>query len=485
MQPYAKNTQPLPRQELPEPVFPENPPWVDFYWRAWELAWDHVVHKPGAPQSPYMDEAFDPNIIWIWDTCFMVHFCKYAPHVFPGIQSFDNFYGPLHHGRSSTLAIQHPDNPPLFAWTEETYLRFTGDRQRLQRLITGDASLLRHYAFIEAAQAGQTLPGTICPLAAQKTPYGYHWNGISSGMDNTPRGRDQYDRILWFDLLAQQGLAADRIATMATMIGETGIAADFRSRHAELRALANRYYWSAGLGTYCDILADDPRQQVPIKTPAAYWGMLAGFCDEQQAAAMARLAEDPQHGFGGDIPWPSITRDDPDYRGDGEYWRGGVWLPMVYMATCALRDNGFASLADQLAERVLAHMVRTWQTFKPATIWEAYSPTQPSPCSDKVEFAGQLARPDFCGWSALGPISLFIESVLGFHHADAQRRELHWNRHRSTLHGIRRLRFGDILTDVWFDGSRVHVNSNAPYSLVTNGRTFAVEARQGQEFQSV
>jgi glycogen debranching enzyme len=260
------------------------------------------------------------------------------------------------------------------------------------------------------------------------------------------------------------------------MIGEADIAADYRRRHTELRALANRYYWNAELGTYCDILADDPQQQVPVKTPAAYWGLLAGFCDEQQTAAMARLAEDPQRGFGGDIPWPSVTRDDPAFRDDGEYWRGGVWLPMVYMATCALRENGFAPLADQLAERVLTHMVRTWQEFEPATIWEAYSPTRPSPCSDKVEFAGQLARPDFCGWSALGPISLFIESVLGFHKADAISRELHWNRHRSTPHGIRRLRFGDILTDVWFDGTHTHVSSNTPYTLFINNQPHPVAA---------
>lgn len=131
----AKNPQLLDRSRLPEPVFDENPGLVDFYWRAWELAWDHVVEKPGAPASPYIDEAFDPDTIWIWDTCFMVHFCKYAPELFPGIQSFDNFYKPLHEGTEFPLCIHHTDNPPLFAWIEDAYLRFTGHTSRVRTIL--------------------------------------------------------------------------------------------------------------------------------------------------------------------------------------------------------------------------------------------------------------------------------------------------------------------------------------------------------------
>src|SRR5581483_809462 len=93
---YYKNPLPFPRHGIPTPVFEDNPAFVELYWLAWRLAWDHIVKKDGIPQSPYIDEGFDPNVIWIWDTCFMVHFCKYAPHLFPGIQSLENFYLPLY-----------------------------------------------------------------------------------------------------------------------------------------------------------------------------------------------------------------------------------------------------------------------------------------------------------------------------------------------------------------------------------------------------
>ena len=77
---------------IPEPVCDEHPELVDFYHFAWKLADEHVKHIPGMPQSPYMDEAFCHTQIWIWDTCFMSLFCKYAPKFFPGVESLHNFY---------------------------------------------------------------------------------------------------------------------------------------------------------------------------------------------------------------------------------------------------------------------------------------------------------------------------------------------------------------------------------------------------------
>lgn len=202
----------------------------------------------------------------------MMQYCTYGFQDFPGIQSLDNFYGPLHEGRSSSLVIQHPDNPPLFAWVEVEYAR--------------------------------------------------------------------------------------SIVDIAGLCGRPDIASQFQAVYAELATTANTCYWDEHDGTYYDIEPEVPHSQVRVKTPAAYWGMLAGFCSEHQ---------------------------------------GGVWLPTAYMATVALRQYGFAALGDELAENLLLHMYRTWRDFEPHTIWEAYSPTEAKPATDKAEFAGQLVRPDFCG----------------------------------------------------------------------------------------
>ena len=83
---------PLDKAQIPEPILDSDPPMIDLYWKAWEIAWDHVVKDPRTPQSPYMDEGADPNTNWIWDTCFMTMFCKYSPQLFPGVESFWMFY---------------------------------------------------------------------------------------------------------------------------------------------------------------------------------------------------------------------------------------------------------------------------------------------------------------------------------------------------------------------------------------------------------
>ena len=37
-------------------------------------------------------------------------------------------------------------------------------------------------------------------------------------------------------------------------------------------------------------------------------------------------------------PLPSLARNDPDFRPDGAYWRGSVWLPTAYMTVKAVAD---------------------------------------------------------------------------------------------------------------------------------------------------
>ena len=89
---------------------------------------------------------------------------------------------------------------------------------------------------------------------------------------------------------------------------------------------------------------------------------------------------------------------------------------------------------------------------------------------------GRRVRQDFCGWSALGPISLFIENVLGFHEISAEQRQVRWRlRPEKGRHGIRRLTFGPVTTDIVFDGKKsITVRSNVPYTLYVNDVSYSV-----------
>jgi glycogen debranching enzyme len=155
------------------------------------------------------------------------------------------------------------------------------------------------------------------------------------------------------------------------------------------------------------------------------------------------------------------------------YWRGAVWLPTAYMASKALDRYGMHETSDELALRLLKHMNQTFLDYEPHTIWECYSPTlhKPATAKDNIE----ISRPDFCGWSALGPISLLIENVLGFHRIDAVKNVVSWRKHWNCHHGIRRLRFGSVITDIIANGDRVDVRANRNYTLEINGTSFAIK----------
>ncbi len=455
---------------VPEVIYDRKPALTALYRRAWELASDHVLVTPGLPVERHMDEGFAPNRNWIWDTCFMVHYCKYSPKFFPGVESLDNFYRPLYDGEPSSCLIQHPDNPPLFAWVEYEYAKFTGDLGRIHRILVEKRYLQRHYDWFETAKTGERYTAAFLLNTIQKNECGYLWSGISSGMDNTPRGRDVYTNLYWLDALAQQALSALYIARLAEMIGEGGIKTEFLTRYEEKKALLNQYYFDETDGSYYDIYAAT-HDVCRVLTPASFWALLAEAASPEQAARQVETLLDPEK-LGGEVPCPSVARNSPEYRPDGRYWRGGVWLPTSYMTMKAIGKYGRYDLAAELSERLVDRMAEVYETFTPHTIWEAYAPgTEALPAATRTP--EKLCRPDFCGWSALGPISLLIENVLGFHEADAGSRLLRY-RHRPEIgrHGIRRLRFGDIVCDLLADNGKITVEANRPFTLEINGTGF-------------
>ena len=491
------------KQEIPVPVYDEHPEYLDFYWKAWELAHDHITPVEGMPQNPYMDEAFLNTDIWIWDTCFMMFFCKYAPNIFPGIESLNNFYKPLHdgaplpkvicnappewtgfkNGELAQLRIHIPDNPPLFAWAEYSYALMTGDKAHLEDLLLNTQYLQKHFAFFDSfTELGYVTEYTRAPSCLLKHEHGYFWEGGRSGMDNTPRGRTgeraeadrpNNPRMLWVDALAQQGLSALFIAKIAKLIGQEQLAAEWMEKYNNLKEKMNRYYWDPVDGAYYDVHADT-MEVMRCLTPASFWPMLAEMASTDQADQMAAKVQDPNK-LGGVVPWVTLARDDADFNAEtGNYWRGSVWLPTAYMGIKSLETYGKFNLAHDTACKVLSHMFKTYQEYEPHTVWECYSPVKALPARHKET----RVRPDFCGWSALGPLALFLENVIGIYKADAFENKVYWALPEQIVGklGIRNYSFGDVVTDLVYENGFLNTVSNQPYTLLINGLEIAVPA---------
>ena len=464
---FVPTRRPFPKAEIPEVIFDEHPEWVELYWEAWRSAWRHVYESAVTPVS-YMGEGCATSRVWIWDTSLMSFFCRYAAHTFPGIESLDNLYA-IMSGAPAGLKIHHPDNPPLPAWAELEYFRFTGDTARLHRLLEQDRTLERHYEFLENCSGDTPDPawGAI-PLSWRKTPEGYRWNGYSSGMDNTPRGRDDWNGLLWFDAVAQQGLAARSIAGLAAVIGNEPLREKFQREFEQKTELLQRY-WDPETGAF-----QDRRDGAfcRVLTPAIFWPMAANMTTAEQARQIVAHLANPEE-LGGACPCPTVSRNDPAFTPDGSYWRGAVWVPLAYVASVALRNYDCDDEARRLTEKLLNHMVNTWRGYTPHSIWECYKPDLPEPA---LNSKGRICRADFCGWSALGPISMLIENLVGIREVSAQENFIRWRSTSPRRHGIRNLRFGGNTVSLLRDAAGIHVTAARPFTLEYNGTRHACPA---------
>lgn len=472
------------QSEIPRITYPDTA-LVHLYEKTWEIAAGRVRKGPeGMAASPYLDENCYEDQIWIWDGCFMVLFSKYAPKAYPGKETLLNYYVPIHDNIKTPLLIHLRDNPPLFAWVEQENYVFTGDSAQADLVVKQKRYLQKHYDYFNTIPKGD--------VNTDVSPYynpihrgvvkdndgqiiGYTWTGGASGMDNTPRGRDAggWDSIMWMDAICQQALAALNIAKLCRERGETAEAAKWQKEYERIKQVVNDRYWDEQDGFYYDISVTTGKP-CRIKTPASFWAMLAEIPDSARAARMVKYLQSEQY-MGGRYPWNTVSRDDKDYDGKtGNYWRGGIWLPTTYMGTKALEKYGYYALADELAERVVRLQLRTYQDYTPHTIWECYNPTANTPSTE----VGRTARPDFCGWSALGPISLFIENIMGFRNANAITRTLTWDlKVENGTHGISNLKFGDVHTDLLYDAEkqRITVNANRDYDLLINGKQLHIK----------
>ncbi|NUN70863.1 MAG: hypothetical protein HUU02_14265 [Bacteroidetes bacterium] len=467
------------RAALPSPIADGSPQYVELYWKAWSLAFDHFKQPPaGSPfVSNYVDEAFSPSVFQ-WDTFFMLMFARYGHAVFPAVQSLDNFYARQYPNGYICREIQEADgkdyvfvgrehtvNPPLFAWAEVESFKVTGDSSRFAAVLP---PLVKYAEWLEQYRKK---PGT---------RHGLYWNtGLGSGMDNLPLSGSG-----WVDMSSQMVLMYRNLAFICTELGKKGDAARFTTAADSIAGRVNALMWNEQDGYYYNV--DDDGKQLPLRSIGSFWPMLAGIADHAKALRLLSHLKDPRT-FWRPIPFPSLAADEPAYQPDGHYWLGGVWAPTNVMVIKGLErygretenptDHSFEEFAHHASKRYLDGLTAVHR--ETGTLWENYSP--------ELMMRGNPSQKDFVGWTGCGPIQLFIENVLGFR-PDGAHRKLTWHIRRIDRHGIERLRFGDVSATLIAQQrsgtgapAEVHVVSNRPFELtvIMDGgtpRTYTVAA---------
>lgn len=417
------------KDRLPSPVLEANPELVELYWFCWKLAFTHLKKpQPGSGLvSNYLDESFSPNIFQ-WDTIFMIMFARYGHHVFPAVQSLDNFYARQHSNGFICREIKEANgedyhaewepesvNPPLFSWAEMESFRVTGDKSRFAAVAP---ALAKYTEWLETSRK------------RKNTAHGLYWNDpLGSGMDNTPRRGSG-----WVDMSCQMVMQYNDLAAMNEVLGRADQAAEYRARAKEIGALINKWMWNESDGLYYDV--DDRGHQVKWKTAGCFWPMLAGITSPHQEDKLIANLQDPNSFWRLNV-FPTLAADQRFYNSTGRYWHGGVWAPTNYAIIRGLTLTGHDDLAREATLKYLGQIYRVYQ--ETGTVWELYGPDRAAPGTNSD--GRTKCRRDFVGWTGDGPIALLIENVIGLR-ADAVNRRLTWRLDRADRFGLERFRFG-------------------------------------------
>jgi hypothetical protein len=440
------------RAAAPTPVLP---PALSGLGKLYDAAWDmlaavttEAAADSGLPNGFMTTGAAFVRWQFVWDTAFSTFASRYAHRAFPVHASLDVLYSrqfdggyihrqhDVHDGSPALFEPDFSPNPPLLSTAELNIARLTGDVARLYRVYP---VLVDHHRWL---------------TANRRNDDGTFWtSGLASGCDNAPSLAQGYP-----DITAQMAQDADSLSKIASLIDRPDEARAWAQCHDAIGTALNGLLWNPDRKFYCGRQRDGSHNHDLLVS--GFWPMWAGVAPSDRAAHLCAHLENPET-FGRPFPVPSLAADSAQFRAEGRYWLGAVWPPTNYAVISGLIRAGYHDVAQRLA---LAH-IRQMETVWLATgkIWENYS--------SEAAVPGQPAGPDFI-WSALGPISLLLEVVIGLQ-PDAVANTLTWRIPHGNGIGVRNYPLGDVTLSLCSrekGGVRwIEVECDAAFTLVTTG----------------
>ena len=389
---------------------------------------------------------------------------------------------------------ENNSNPPLAAHAEWRHYLVSRDKDRLIAIYD---VLQEHTRWLEKNRKieGDNNEALVTGLFWQ--------GGMGSGMDNLPvtfqffdsNSRKVLEGDMWgvfvqaqasnpdnpkvsvkklamFDMSAQMKLHYDAMANISGLLDNEIQKEQYQKKADELKNKINQCLWNAEQGFYFNAYENCKSQSVDYVL-SAYWGLYAKIADPEQARKMLGYLKNEKY-FNTPMPFPALAKSSRMFCEDGDYWRGGVWPPLVYMTLKGLMNyaksvpeawtiaiNASGKYLTGLAETMFESSGRTvdykyksdacWQNHDDSMdchgeqperkrIYEYNSPTTGERGRLKGSTGSEgLAKGNFVGWGGLGPIGVMQEVAVGL---DVHENEIVWHLHRTDEHGIRNLYIG-------------------------------------------
>lgn len=198
--------------------------------------------------------------------------------------------------------------------------------------------LKKHYYWFRKTQHGDLKSYDRNPFSTKE---GYRWRGrsvqhiLTSGLDDYPRPQPPHPGELHVDLISWMGMMTKSLKNVASFL-------DYKDDVAELAIIENAIsrniddlHWSEKEKVYCDATIDDYEENELVchKGYISLFPFLTGLVDPEsdKLGHLLELIGDKEE-LWSEYGLRSLSKKDPKYGTDENYWRGPIWININYLA---------------------------------------------------------------------------------------------------------------------------------------------------------
>ncbi|KIW97396.1 uncharacterized protein Z519_02788 [Cladophialophora bantiana CBS 173.52] len=395
-----------------------------------------VPSRPFFPRGFLWDEGFHLIPVADWDLDVTIDIVKSWFNLMDqdGWIAREQILGP--EARSKVPAefqVQYPHyaNPPTLFLIIDILMdkmsspAYTESKDRIETELRNLYPLLkRQYYWFRRTQFGDVKS---YDREAFSTKEAYRWRGrtpqhiLPSGLDDYPRPQPPHPGELHTDLISWVGMMSRILVRLSTLLSEADDIPDFTSQHKAILRNIDDLHWSSEHKCYCDATIDDYEDSVHVchKGYISIFPFMTGLMPptHPHLPHVLDLIASPS-----DLWSPygirSLSKSDPFYGTDENYWRSPIWVNMNYLILKSLLDliqystnnpsppptkvkSQAVKIYTELRKNLVETVFNEWE--RTGFAWEQYNPETG---------AGQRTQ-HFTGWTSLVVVIMRMPDLSG------------------------------------------------------------------------
>lgn len=202
--------------------------------------------------------------------------------------------------------------------------------------------LKRHYFWFRKTQRGDIKSYDREAFSSKEA---YRWRGrnpthvLTSGLDDYPRAQPPHPGELHVDLISWMGMMTRSMRRIANFISEPEDVREFEGYETAIIQNIDDLHWDNNEKTYCDATIDDYEESVHVchKGYISIFPFLTGLLppNSPRLGSILNLIAD-EEALWSPFGLRSLSKADPNYGTNENYWRSPIWININYLAVKAL-----------------------------------------------------------------------------------------------------------------------------------------------------